>query len=202
MYYLPSAKVLLKKWAQNYGTKLGPIGASINEPADTIAKQQANMQQLVTDITNVELARLELQRLEGIMNNTVTTVNGETREYVKRLKTNPLFTEMYGDELQIISTKAIADLTNYKPVLKAKQTGGKIHLSFMKHGADGMNMYGLQQGQTVGTLLGNAKQTPYIDPRPVNTPGIAEYREFYCIPTLANVEVGQRSDVISVKYTG
>ena len=202
MYFIPYAKAQLKLWAQNYGVKIGTVGARINEPADAIAKQQANMQQLTGDIDNVTQARLDLQRLTAVMDETVKRVGAETRDYVRRLKTNSLLTEADVQDLQIECTRPIQDVNGYKPVISGKQTGALIHLSFQKHGADSMNVYGRLHGEADFKWLGNAKHSPFIYTPPATTVGITLVFEFYLMPTLANTEVGLRSDIMAFKYAG
>ncbi|MFT3934487.1 MAG: hypothetical protein QM726_12770 [Chitinophagaceae bacterium] len=202
MYYYPNSKSLLKPWAENFVEQIGIIGARINEPAADIAKVQDNLKQLITALANLEAARLEVQRLTAIANDIMNQTGQPTRDYIKRLRTNPLLTEADAKALQIISTTPIADLTDYKPTLTGKETGGNLHLSFQKHGADGMNIYARMHGETNWVLLGNAKHSPYIDTRALAKPGVAEIREYCCMATLANTEVGLRSEVLAVKYSG
>ncbi len=202
MYYYPGSKTMLRPWALNLKTQIGSIGIRINEPAADIAKVETNMDKLVADIDNWENARKEVQRLGAIVNETAKQLGKETREYIARLKTNPLLTEADEHTLQIVSTTSITDLTDYQPKLSGKNTGGNVHLSFQKRGADGMNVYGRLHGETAWKLLGNAKQSPFEDTRLLADASVPEFREYYIMPTLANTEVGQRSEVLSIKYTG
>ncbi|MFT3934519.1 MAG: hypothetical protein QM726_12930 [Chitinophagaceae bacterium] len=183
-------------------TQIANVGPRLGEAPESIAKVQANMDKLLTDIANVEQAQADLERLSAILRNTMSSIGAETRDFVKRLKTSPFYTVEDGKLLQIISTTTYADLTDYKPDLTGKVSGGHVHLSFKRHGADGMNIYTRQQGETEWKLLGNAKMTPFIDPRLLANANTAETREYYAIATLVNTEVGQRSDIISIKYAG
>ncbi|MFT3934412.1 MAG: hypothetical protein QM726_12395 [Chitinophagaceae bacterium] len=202
MYFYPYSKAQLKPWAENLLAQISAIAARINEPAADVAKLQENLQQLITALNDWETAHQALQRLTAVANDIMKQAGPAIRDYIKRLRTNPLLTEADAHLLQIISTTAIADLTNYQPKLTGKQTGGTIHLSFQKHGAEAMNVYTRLHGETNWVLLGIATQSPYIDTRPLANPTVPEIREYYVMPILANKEVGQRSEVLTIKYTG
>ncbi len=201
MFYYPSTKALLKPWAQNFKTNIGPIGARINEPVADIAKAQANMDRLLTDMDNAELARLEWERLNNVLKGTMKEVGEETRQFVNRLKGNPLLMVSDAEQLQIISTTAIADLTDYTPDLAVRETGGTIHIGFKKYGADGMNIYGRLQGEAEFKLLANGKRTPYVFTPAALAEGASQVYEFCATPTLANTEVGHRSVIVSFKFS-
>ena len=202
MFWFPYSRPLLKLWLQNYKKNIGPVCTRINEPAADIAKAEAAADKMLADLNNAEEARLEWERLNAIARTSIAENGLDIRNFIKRLKGNPLLTATDQEGLQIVTTAPVTDVDGYKPMITGKQTGVVLHISFKKHGADGMNIYVRLKGEQAFKLAGHAKHAPYVyTPVPV-ADGTSQGYEFYAMPTLANVEVGLRSETLLVTFNG
>ena len=151
----------------------------------------------------VEDARNTLQKLIAARDEFETSAGKRIRDYIKRLKTNPLFTAGLGRILGVLSTLISEDVTTIKVVLKAVVSGRHIRISFgRKHNVDAMNIYSRIGGSGEFVFTATAPKSPWLDERPNKTAGVTELREFYGMPVSNNKEVGKPSDVVAVNFKG
>ena len=58
------------------------------------------------------------------------------------------------------------------------------------------------KGQTAWNFLARDTSSPYIDNRPLATPGTAEVRETMAYGGLNDQQIGLQSDIVSVTFGG
>lgn len=67
---------------------------------------------------------------------------------------------------------------------------------------DGLKFYWRLKGQTVWKPLSFDTNSPYDDYTPPVTPGVPEAREYQGFGVIADVQIGQPSDIVSVTFGG
>lgn len=95
---------------------------------------------------------------------------------IARWKTAPGYTESIGQDLRIIGPEVPDGPTAPEP--KGKVVGGVPQFTFIKAGHKGVYIESERQGEPGWVFLAIATEKPYLDPRPVKTPGQAEWREY------------------------
>lgn len=90
----------------------------------------------------------------------------------------------------------------YKPTLKASVDGNYVRLEFTKKGVDALIIYTRLRGETGWTKLARDSASPYIDTRPLTTPGVPETREYMAMGELDDAEIGLPSDIVSIVFGG
>ena len=202
-HYFPAGKAHKIDWCKNLSTELGIEGPKMNEPAADIAAVQADLQGIVDMNKSVDDARNALNKLLAARNEFEEAAGKRIRDYIRRLKTSPLYTPAIGKILGILRTVFSDDLTNARVVLKAVITGRQVRISFTKKGnLHALNIYGRIGGTGQFAMLATVTKNPYFDDRPVTAEGITELREYYGMPVSDNKEVGQPSEVIAVNFKG
>ncbi|MDD5036920.1 MAG: hypothetical protein PHE55_19515 [Methylococcaceae bacterium] len=128
-----------------------------------------------------------------------TRGNPAGARHIKALST---YTSSLGMLLGIEGSEDTTDLSSAKPTLSATDLGGgKVELSFNKNKRDGVNIYGRREGDPDFVFLGRDLSSPFIDNRPMLTPGKPELRYFKAVYVMGDDEIGQFSDVVTVNCT-
>ena len=104
--------------------------------------------------------------------------------------------------LQSSSSSSEFDPDTYKPVITVSMKGGQITLEFKKKGVDALALYARLRGTTGWTRIGIDTSSPYIDGRPLATPGVAEVREYMARGMIGDDEIGLESDIVSIAFGG
>ena len=116
------------------------------------------------------------------------------------------YTVALGSLLGIEGPQDTTDLTTSKPTLAGiDQTGGVVELDFDKSISDGVNMnpesfrgYAKRDGDADFIFLARDTASPYVDNRPLLAVGKPELREYKAVFVVADKEVSQFSDEITV----
>ncbi|HEY5041558.1 MAG TPA: hypothetical protein VIK53_06090, partial [Verrucomicrobiae bacterium] len=115
----------------------------------------------------------------------------------QRIKTSTAYTEVIGDQLNIIGPEDSTDMTQEKPVLNAVvKLAGVVEIGFNKKDAEGVHLYGMRDGDAGFTLLASETHSPYVDNRPLLTAGKPEVRQYKAVFFLGKSEIGLPSDVV------
>ncbi|HEY5041544.1 MAG TPA: hypothetical protein VIK53_06020, partial [Verrucomicrobiae bacterium] len=115
----------------------------------------------------------------------------------QRIKTSTAYTEVIGDQLNIIGPEDSTDMTQEKPVLNAVvKLAGVVEIGFNKKDAEGVHLYGMRDGEAVFTLLASETHSPYVDNRPLLTAGKPETRQYKAMFFLGKSEIGLPSAVV------
>ena len=124
----------------------------------------------------------------------------EMRRVSQLLKSTNGYTEAIGRELGIIgSPNPAIDLENIKPTLTSKLVGNNLIISFDKQRMGGINIFSKRSGETDFQFLATDTVSPYEDNRPKLNPAMPEERQFYAFYFLDDGQVGQQSDIITVR---
>ena len=197
--FIPRSDGSLVLWLTTYKAKIITHGLALGLTAGEITDIGTQCDALIAAINNAESKKNE---------STNAVISKDTlkkdelpimRNMIKRIKTHSGYTEAIGEELGIIGSD---DVVSNKPDIKAKARINDVEISFSKKGLDGVNVYGRLKGVAPWTFLARDTNSPYNDARPLTTAGVPETREYMCIGVLADVEVGEPSDIVSVVFGG
>jgi hypothetical protein len=118
--------------------------------------------------------------------------------YVSRIKASSAYTTSIGEDLGIIGDETTFDEGAYAPEIKGETTPDGAKVKFTKKGVDGINVYSRSKGDSTWEKLAFDSSSPYLDARPLQTPGTPEVREYRGRGVINDVEIGQFSDIISI----
>jgi len=126
------------------------------------------------------------------------------RSMVKRIKAHPKYTTAIGEDLGIEGAAHAFNADEYKPGSKAKSMAGFVEIEFIKRGVEAVNIYGNPVGSDADewVFLGTQTQSPFRDKRALAVAGKPEHRRFRLRGVMADKEIGQWSDMISVVFGG
>ena len=200
--YIPSRESELSTWANNFAEKVGTYAKDLGfSPADVESLQNACVA-IADGITSSMQAQKAAQmatenKTKAIVDSLVTI-----RTEVGRGKKAPGYTDAIGKDLGVIATGDKPDLDTYKTALSAEVFPGHVTVKFTKKGVQGINVYVRLKGENGWTKLAYDTFSPYVDNRPLGTPGVAETREYMGIGVVHDTEVGQMSDIVQVVFGG
>lgn len=197
--FIPRTDGDLSLWLTNYKTKINTLGATVGLTPEEIAGIEAQCNSIIAIVNDAESKKKEASNAvtakETLKKNELPVL----RNTIKRIKTHSGYTEAIGVELGIIGSE---ESLPEKPVIKAKATANDVTISFTKKGFEGVNVYARLKGEAVWKFLARDTNSPYNDTRPLTMPGIPETREYKCIGVIADEEVSEASDIVSVVYGG
>lgn len=198
---IPTNNAELSLWAVTYKMQIGINGEAIGLTKEEIKNQQGYCDVIINAVANgdtqtkaslaankhIELLKVDL---------------GGLRKAIAHLKTNPLITENIKDQLGIAPTNDLFNSTNYKGQLTAEIYANTVRLKFIKHGADGVNIYHRKKGTPQWVLLGRFTKSPYDDHITLTTPNQPEHWEYRSLGVVDDSEIGQPSDIIEILFGG
>ena len=130
------------------------------------------------------------------------TAEKHARALVKRIKAHRAYTVGLGNLLGIEGPQDTTDLTTMAPELYGEdKRGGTVEIDFNLAGSDGVNIYSRRDGDTDFKFLARDTVPPYVDNRPMLVAGKPELRENKAVFVVADKEVSQFSDEITVNCT-
>ncbi|MEW6159725.1 MAG: hypothetical protein AB1813_20025 [Verrucomicrobiota bacterium] len=119
------------------------------------------------------------------------------RRLAQKIKFDPAFTPSIGRALGTVAPDHSLDLSTVKPEISVEVKPKGVNLiSFKKGPFQGVAIYGRREGDSQFVFLARDSYSPYEDKRPCLIPDKPEVRQYRAIYLLADLEVGQFSDVI------
>jgi hypothetical protein len=128
-----------------------------------------------------------------------TNAEKHARALAKRIKAHPAYTVALGNLLGLEGPQDTTDLTTLAPELYGEdKRGGVVELDFNLAGSDGVNIYSRRDGDGDFKFLARDTVPPSVDNRPMLVAGKPELREYKAVFVVADKEVSQFSDEITV----
>ena len=123
----------------------------------------------------------------------------EMRRLSKVIRGSQKYTTEIGTAIGLIGSE-IPALSQHesKPELHAIVDGMQVIIRFKKNGADGINLYSKTGSEQDFKFLSIDTASPYTDSREKEDPSKPEKREYYAFYFEDDVEVGRRSDILSI----
>lgn len=201
-YYLPDADPELDEWADNYDTKLPTVAGSVGVSPGTLGDVSAAVSTFKDSLNILNNKKAEQKAATEDKNAAKKALRDLVIPLNSDIKTDSGYTPAIGDTLGIIGTDDAFDPDAHQPELTAEAFPGHVKLEFTKDPTDGVNLYTRLQGQPTWTYLARDTNSPYIDNRPLATPGQPEQREYHARGVINDEEIGQMSEIASVSFGG
>lgn len=203
MDYIPfkdSDRIL---WNENLNSKIDALAAELDLDATEVATLKSVSAANAAAIKACDQARVASRAATAAKVTQLKTGNAVLRGIVRKIKSSSNYTTAIGTTLDIIGDDTTPmDYSSYHPTIKAHVFPGKVRISFVKNGLDGMNFYSRQKGQTAWEKLDYCGYSPYEDRRPLATPPAPEHRELMAIGVLRDKEVTLQSAIIEAVFGG
>ena len=123
----------------------------------------------------------------------------KTAALAKRIKAHPAYTEGLGRVIGIIGPEDTTDTNSIKPELSGEhKRGGVVEIDFNLATSEGVNIYSRRDGDGEFKFLAGDTFPPYVDNRPMLVPGKPELHNYKAVFVVADQEVSQFRDEISV----
>jgi hypothetical protein len=129
----------------------------------------------------------------------------QLRAIIAEIKTNPKFTDGLGEAMRIFTTGNDRAPEDIKPSLRVTVDRGFVLISGSKDYAETINIYMRRKAGPGGQwrqIAVKRRILPYEDETPLEADGIPEEREYMARGVIADREVGQDSDIVSVVFAG
>jgi hypothetical protein len=118
-----------------------------------------------------------------------------------RIKKHPAYTEAIGQDLGIIGAEQVIDYNSLKPVLDVTIQAGHPNVGWTKQGTDGLELW-VDRGTGTFAFLAFATVPDYLDTQVLPAPGASAVWRYKAIYRVADEQVGQWSDVVSISVMG
>jgi hypothetical protein len=201
--YIPSKREPRRAWLQNISEKAAAQVVAGGGTAPVATSLTAAADALIAAYAETDSAKTTYDGKKAVETDTEATQLAVIRGIFTTLKVLPNWKSSGADaQLQSSSSSSQFDPSTYKPVISVELKGGLITLDFKKKGVDALAIYGRLRGTLGWTKLGTDTSSPYIDGRPLATPGVAEIREYMARGMMDDDEIGLESDIVSITYGG
>ncbi len=200
--YIPRPEGNLKTWLKNFRDKIAIHGPTLGLAAGEITQLQTWCDDLIATLDDVFQKKQDYK--EAVSNKLTqrkTSLDGITNA-AAAIKTKAAYTEAIGNDLGIIGEADTFDPNRFKTKLTATVFTDHVEIKFSKEKTDGINIYSRLKGEANWTYLALDTSSPYIDNRPLRTPGTPEVREYMGIGVIDDAQLPLQSDVISVTFGG
>ena len=203
--FIPKDNNNLVTWATNLRTKIDTHGPTLGMTAAQITAFKAVLLGIINAAQAVTAAKTAFSsavaNLETVKQ-TDLAKTGLVRTTVNQWKTGGLLTAAMEQDMSVVGTPDVFDPTTYKAKINAEVRPGFVRITFKKLGVDGLNIYVRLAGQTIWRKLSFDSNSPYDDHAALAVAGTAEVREYRALGVIADEEIGQPSDIVSVTFGG
>jgi hypothetical protein len=200
--FIPKARGDYRAWLNNLKNQITTIGPTLGLTAPQVTAIQATCTAQIALIDAITAAETALQAAQEAEATGRQTTNAALRESIGDWKRLPAWTNAIAASLQAAATSTPFDPNTYKPEFKVSLVAGEIRFDFKKKGADAVAIYARLAGQTTWIKIGTDTSSPYIDGRPLATPGVPETREYMLRGMIKDDEIGIDSDVARIAWSG
>jgi|ERR1035437_200290 hypothetical protein len=221
--YLPNTDSDRVVWLNNLNNKLSVYATTLNiTPAD-LAQTGKDYAMYAYIINTLDLLKQSQQNATAFKNmlkhaggqligNVPTAPNLGTapagvpagvfdrvRLLVQRIKNHPAYTEATGQDLNIIAPADTTDVNTIVPVLTSRLDVGRPHLKWQRSIADATDIYADHNDGNGFVLAGRFVHFEYLDTMPLAAGKIADDFKYKAIYVIADEQVGQMSQVVTVR---
>ncbi len=193
--YFPHNEASIVQWNENFKTQLADIGLSLGFTQEDIDAISATCTSMDTLITSVEALRAKLKEQTEEKNVILDSGKESIRNFVKRIKAAPNYTEAQGKLLGIVGDGSSFDPTTAVPEIKLTKTGVGYDFSFSLHSYfDAVAVFRKIPNEENFSEVGIDMKSPYsIAPPPIS--GCEYYFQYLKGDDL----VGLKSDIVVVE---
>ena len=162
--------------------------SAVNGAHDAVELKQSKWNEYLSEISGAQ--------------STIDAAVALVRSSVRRIKANANYSATIGTDLGIVGSSSSVDPASIQPALSADVQPGEVVLKFTKNGASSVNVYSRRVGQPEWKFVSRAAMSPFQDSSPLTAPGVPEQREYCARGLIADTEVGQLSDAVTIVFAG
>jgi hypothetical protein len=193
--YFPTNEPSIVQWNENFKTQLAEIGVSLGFTEEDIATISATCTGMDSVITNIEVLKAKLKEQTEEKNTTLESGTESIRNFVKRIKAAPTYTEAQGKLLGIVGEGSSFDPTTAMPVIKLSKTGTGYNFAFSLHGYfDAVAVFRKMPTEENYSQVGIDMKSPYSI-----TPPSVSGCEYYFQYLKNDDLVGLKSDIVVIE---
>lgn len=185
-------------WLRNFSAQLPKHAQSLSMTNTQIKEQQEHCEELMKTIQLHEQKRAEYQVTMTQIALTKERELNALRDFTRRIKTSPNYTEAMGQDMQFMDEAMNHMLSDVKPDIRVESQNGFVRVGFKQGKFDGVNIYRRLKGEPHWHFIMYQVHSPYDDHTPVKHSNKTENREYYVHGVVRDEEVGTASDVVSI----
>ena len=196
--FFPQREADQVKWFENYlktypevatvfGVSNEAIETKLNDVRTQLGLTEDARQKTIDKEKSVKLKKVNLQALKEKIN-----------KDINHLKTYEGWTPEMSAKLQTDTIRVKKDLSNYQPEVELSLNGGLVQIDFTKNGASGAHIYRKLPGDAALVMAGRSTDSTFIDPLPLQTPGVPELRQYVVVLLKKDKETGLPSKVMTI----
>lgn len=191
-------------WYKNISENLVTEAPKFGLAAADATAAKANVDALLAAMEATTAAQLTLDGARSTERTVETSRLATLRLNIRNWKSQPGFAASGSEGVLRLKGSAVADFdpSTYKPMIKVSIEAGRVKVDFEKKGVDGLAIYRRLRGQTAWQRIGTDTEPPYFDTGALAQPNVPEVREYMARGLMADEEVGQDSDIVSITYAG
>lgn len=221
--YLPNTDSDRAIWLNNFNNKLSGYATALNITAADVTQTGKDYSMYAYIINALDLLKHSQQNTTAFKNmlkhsngqpigNVPISPNLGTaptavpagifdriRLLVQRIKNHPNYTNSIGQDLNIIAPIDSTDPNTIESVLTHKLDVGRPHLKWQKGIADAVDIYADHNDGNGFVLVGRFMRGEYLDTTPLAAGKIADDWKYKAIFVIADEQVGQMSQIITVR---
>lgn len=198
--FFPTSDGALSLWCKNYKEKITVYSATLGMTAAEVDADVAFCEKMIDSIAAVENFKAQLAGSVKSKEQTVKNDGGNLKKSIAGHKTTPGYTQAIGEDLGIVGSSTEFNPNEYKAEIIVEHYGGKIKIRFLKLGADGINLYRRNKGETAWQLVTRATKSPYMYLPVLMQPNTPVHIEFRAFGVLNDVEIGSPSDINEILF--
>lgn len=221
--YLPNTDSDRVVWFNNFNNKLSGYASMLNITATDVTQTSKDYAAFSYAVNTTDQLK-QTQQNATAYKNAIKHANGQpigsipvspnlgeapepvpagifdrVRRLVQRIKNHPAYTDSIGQDLNIIIPVDVTDPNTIQPELHYKLDVGRPHLKWQKSIAEAVDLYADHNDGNGFMLVGRFIRTEYLDTTPLAAGKIADDWKYKAIFVIADVQVGQMSQVITVR---
>lgn len=202
IHFVPRVEAEKGVWAANVSDKIATYGPTLGLDATAVTAIQTAAQNIQATINAVETKKREMEEAVSAKNQSLKDDLMLIQNYAGIIKRSPGYMEQIGSALGFIATTVLLDEKDLQPNLTGRTFEGKVEVGFDMQTMNSITIYSRMKGTTGWTRLGNDKESPFVDTRPLATAGQPEIREYTGMYFDGKEEIGQMAKIITVVFAG
>ncbi len=193
--YFPHNEPSIVQWNENFRTQLTAIGTSLGFTEEEVLTINSTCTDMDSAITSVETLRSTLREKIDEKNGTLDSGAENIRNFVKRIKAAPNYTEAKGKLLGVVGEASSFDPTTAMPVIKLTKTGVGYDFAFTLHGYfDAVAVFKKMPTEENYTQVGIDMKSPYS----ITPPSVSGCEYYFQYLKNDNL-MGLKSDIVVVE---
>ena len=200
--FIPGKDDALLVWLKQLKTKIASHATTLGIPAARLTQITASCDALIAATETAFAKKAEWLAAVAAKDAQAEVSLGALRAEIKQWKVNPALTSAIATDLQIVGGASAFNPDTFQAEITVEVYAGFVRIKFKKGQTGGVNLYWRKKGETTWRFLARDTNSPYEDHNPLAVPGVPEVREYKAFGVVADEQIGQPSDIVSVTFGG